>query len=573
MKRTSLAVLVVALALVGLLAPVAFAQAPAPKVSINGLIDNVTAYTHNAINASGLTNAKDSQWYGRIRGRLDFIGEVGKAKGVLGIELDHTYGQTGSNDSSIAISGPQAGATSVATQPGTDGGFDLNTDSRGIIEIKWLYVEFPVPLIPVPTTARLGAQPFGAAANYKLAVYANGDFPGVNVVSQVTPNVKIVGTYVQIQESLVGIQSRRNQTGPLGYGGTGAQGGVASFFSRADVQNRGDDFAVIGSLEITPFKGLDIKPMYSLFYAQGGTDGNARQGRGGLVAGGSNAVTGNAFNNADGTFRGGVNEYRHTVGVDGRLRMGPFSFDPTVLYQFGNRAVVVPSAFAGVITNRTAGSKAHANLDAWLVDLREGFQLGPLLIEALQVYSTGNKARNSTLGTVRYFQPLDTDTSYLADWGTQVTSLGVDYINTWNSAGARMAYPGAAIGWDKYGRGQLGLKATYAITPALSIMAGANGHWTAEGMDRDGTAVAGGGIMPNFAGPKVRGTSHFVGTEYTTLLSWRFADGLVWDNAFGYLMAGKALDAVTANLFPAAPGYHRSALDTYILSSRVRFTF
>src|SRR6266851_6639350 len=224
MKRTSLAVLVVALALVGLLAPVAFAQAPAPKVSINGLIDNVTAYTHNAINASGLTNAKDSQWYGRIRGRLDFIGEVGKAKGVLGIELDHTYGQTGSNDSSIAISGPQAGATSVATQPGTDGGFDLNTDSRGIIEIKWLYVEFPVPLIPVPTTARLGAQPFGALANYKLAVYANGDFPGASITSQITPNVKLVGTYVQVEENLVGTGSKTNLAGPFGISNTQNRG-------------------------------------------------------------------------------------------------------------------------------------------------------------------------------------------------------------------------------------------------------------------------------------------------------------------------------------------------------------
>src|SRR5258705_4893644 len=34
---------------------------------------------------------------------------------------------------------------------------------------------------------------------------------------------------------------------------------------------------------------------------------------------------------------GGVNEYRYTVGLDSRLRMGPFSLDPTVLYQFGNK--------------------------------------------------------------------------------------------------------------------------------------------------------------------------------------------------------------------------------------------
>ena len=139
-----------------------YAQAPAPKVTINGLIDNLTSYSRNVSNYDALLNRNDIQWYGRTRGRFDFIGEIGKAKGVLGIELDHTYGQTGSNDSSIGNTGATASIAN-ATAFGTDGGFDLNTDSRGIIEIKWLYVEFPVPLIPVPTTARLGAQPFGAA--------------------------------------------------------------------------------------------------------------------------------------------------------------------------------------------------------------------------------------------------------------------------------------------------------------------------------------------------------------------------------------------------------------------------
>ena len=47
MKRTSLAVLMIALAIVALAAPLAFAQAPAPKVTINGLIDNVTSYSQN----------------------------------------------------------------------------------------------------------------------------------------------------------------------------------------------------------------------------------------------------------------------------------------------------------------------------------------------------------------------------------------------------------------------------------------------------------------------------------------------------------------------------------------------
>ena len=106
MKRTTLAVLMIALAILAMAAPLAYAQAPAPKVTINGLIDNVTSYSENIANYNGgVFNRKDQMWYLRTRGRFDFIGEVGKAKGVLGIELDHVYGQAGSNDSTIVNAG------------------------------------------------------------------------------------------------------------------------------------------------------------------------------------------------------------------------------------------------------------------------------------------------------------------------------------------------------------------------------------------------------------------------------------------------------------------------------------
>jgi hypothetical protein len=545
MKRT-LVVLMLALAVLALAVPMAQAQAPAPKVTINGLIDNVTTYSQNIANYNtGIFNKEDRLWYYRTRGRFDFIGEVGKAKGVLGIELDHVFGQAGSNDSTIVNAGGAA-TTAVQTGFGTDGSFDLNTDSRGIIEIKWLYVEFPVPLIPVPTTARLGAQPFGSLANYKLAAYATGDFPGVSVTSQLTPNVKLVGTYIQVEEGLTGQGQPRS--------------GLVNSFGISNLQDRGDDYAWIIAPEITPFKGLDIKPMFSMFYAQGTTNGNARQGRGGL-----NTTT--AYTTPDGASRGGIEEYRYTVGLDARLRMGPFSFDPTFLYQFGSRPTIGQAAFApaGVI----AGRRYYADISAWLLDLRAGFQLGPLLIEGLGMYTTGNSARNTTLNNVHYFQPLTTDTGYLADWGTQLTSLGIDYLNAWNEAGGRIAYPGVSIGWDKYGRAQVGVKATYAITPALSVMAGANAHWTAEKVDRNSTAVAGAGLLPVWnQGSVGRDRSRFVGTEFMALVSWRFADGLVWDNAAGYMFAGPALDAVTD---PLAGG--RNTNNPFIATSRVRFTF
>ena len=87
-----------ALALLGVVTPDAFAQAPTPTFKINGLIDQLTTYSRNTSNYDGDLASNDKQWYGRTRGRLDFIGEVGKAKGVVGIEIDLAYGQTGSAD-------------------------------------------------------------------------------------------------------------------------------------------------------------------------------------------------------------------------------------------------------------------------------------------------------------------------------------------------------------------------------------------------------------------------------------------------------------------------------------------
>jgi hypothetical protein len=260
-----------------------------------------------------------------------------------------------------------------------------------------------------------------------------------------------------------------------------------------------------------------------------------------------------------------MNEYRYTVGVDARLRMGAFSLDPTFMYQFGNKAIIAPATFAAVAV---PGRKYYSDLQAFLFDVRAGYQLGPLLIEGLVMYTSGNTARNTTLGTTRSYQPLTTDTGYLADWGTNMTSLGIDYLNAWNEAGGRIAYPGVSIGWDKYGRGQIGAKATYAITPQLSVMGGANGHFTAQPVDRNGVATPGAGITPDFTGAGSRENQRYVGTELMALITYRFAPGLTWDNQFGYMFMGPALDAVTD---PAYGG--RNTNDPFMLTSRIRFTF
>src|SRR3972149_6724250 len=89
---------------------------------------------------------------------------------------------------------------------------------------------------------------------------ATGDLAGVNLVTTGSPNVKSNFPSAQIEEEVTGGST----------GGTGATAFV-----------RGDDFAIITSLEVTPIKGLDLRPTYAVLWAPGATHGIARVGVGG----------------------------------------------------------------------------------------------------------------------------------------------------------------------------------------------------------------------------------------------------------------------------------------------------
>jgi hypothetical protein len=506
------------------------AQAPAPKVTITGFIDQIGTYTRNMSHYDlDYNRANDVQAYGRTRGRFDIIGEVGKAKGVLGLELDMYYGQTGNADNNIQGTGTSAGF-------GASGGFDLNTDSRTIFEIKWLYTEFPLP-IPLPTTLRLGAQPFSTLATDKLAIYANGDFPGVAMIFDITPAAKLNLTYVQVEEALTG--------------------GRDNFV-------RGEDWALIASFGFSPFKGLDIKPMYSFFEAKGPTSGSARQGRGGVDTAGSFPTT-----------RPGVTEHRNTIGVDSRFTAGPVTLQPTVMYQFGTREAVVNAAYATAA--HPAGSIQEADISAWLVDVRAGFNVGPLSIGVMGMITTGNKAKTNPFKDINYYQPLDTDTSYAADFGTQIFSLGIDYFNILNPNVGGLN-PGVAIGYDKYGRMGGGAKVAYAITPTFTVGAGAAAFWTHKSVDTDSTLTATGGLLPA-GGTAAKGDSQYLGTEVNLSATYRFAPGLALDVAGGYLFAGDALghattvgccNGVTTTQFR---GSDKGVDNVLIGTARVRYSF
>src|SRR5215471_12573180 len=206
--------LVLSLALMALLGFVAppdvFAQAaaPTPKATITGFIDNVGTWTQNMSTSDlNVNRNRDNQVYGRTRGRFDIVGEVGQAKAVFGFEIDSYWGQTGfidSNNGPGCVTAGSGAVTCGAVGTGSESSFDLNTDTQGNFQIKWLYTEFPLPLVPIPVIVRLGAQPFATAASYKLATYANGDFGGANFYATFSPTMKAQFTYVAIDENLLG---------------------------------------------------------------------------------------------------------------------------------------------------------------------------------------------------------------------------------------------------------------------------------------------------------------------------------------------------------------------------------
>src|SRR2546430_5625754 len=245
------------------LTPLALAQVPAPKVTITGLFDQVTSAGKNFYDAN-LARDNDREWYARTRFRPDFEFAVGRTKAVLGIELDLNYGQTGSNDGGFPgnNSGTACGFVGGCKGAGSaGGGLDLNTDVAGLFEIKWIYTEFDLtgkdslmPFIPVLTVARLGGQPFATIAHYKV-YYANGDFPGLDLYSTFTPDIKNHFAWVDVEDQLAG----RDRT------------------TATTRTSRGEDYAFIISPELTPFKGLDLKPMFSWFHADGLTAGAARR--------------------------------------------------------------------------------------------------------------------------------------------------------------------------------------------------------------------------------------------------------------------------------------------------------
>jgi hypothetical protein len=580
--RRIVAVVACLVAILGLLAPVAFAQAPTPKVTINGLFDQITSGGSNIYDGNS-SRTGDREWYARTRFRPDFTFEVGRTKAVLGLEFDIDYGQNGNcgagpgKATAANITGASCAGQGKA---GSTAAAGLNTDVAGIVEVKWMYTEFDLtgkdalmPFIPVRTVARAGLQPFGTYGGlvgpYR-ASYAQGDFAGFEALTTWAPNLTTGLAFVMVEDQLGG------------YSRSGVVAGTAG------KPTHGDDFAFIFEPTFTPFKGLDLKPMYSYARFEGTTSSQARRNATNITTTGTfgaftSATAGGGVAGApsyqNGVGAGGVARYangdpsnsesRHTIGLDGRYRAGPFSLDPTIFYQFGTRNDVVYD------NPGTGGSyRAHsveADMSSWLVDIQGGFQLGPLLLEARAIYSTGNKARDNIGRSIRYFEPLDVDTGYYAGWAN-ILALGIDYFN---GNGAQNGGMDTNIGYDRYGRGQFGVRATYSLTPALSLYTVISPTWTAEKVDTD-TNINAAGLRVCATKSDIgtqcfmKGDHSYIGTEADLGTTWRFAPNTAFDLVGAYLFAGPALDTRRCGTTGC---FSERAHDGWDIAARVRMSF
>ena len=536
--RRSLIVALGVLAVLGMLTLPSFAQAPAPKVTINGLVDSVvSAYSNTSQNGGqDVTSPVDRGWHSRQRGVFTLTGEVGKTKGVWAVELDFMNGAGSVNGGNAFGSNNNA-----VVHTGITANFDLDTDVASAIETKWLYLETPItgpgslmPFIPVTTIGRFGGQP-ARGHNYKGALIFTGDFPGVNFETKWAPNVRSTLTYVQIAEAI----------------------------DRVAAPGQKEAFAFLASVEVDVFKGLTVKPTYAYAFFNGGncgTNNHGTQNFGGINFNGNcpgaTTLTATLTSTATNVGSGG-DIRRHYFGGEARWTSGPFYVEPSVFFLRGDEDVPA------------AGGRKNVDINAYIIDTSAGFRTGPLNLEARAMYTPGVGANHSLNngggGTDRRYAAIHTGNNYMAGW-SEIWKSNISYLTTLmvsgNGGGLVLR---SSPGYDKYGRVFFALAMDYSLTPALTLRALTNVSWTDTKVDTTGFLAGG---VTGITTRGTRGTERYLGNEWNLGFTYRFAPNVAFDLVGAILLTGDAL-----NHARTAGGPVFQAHDVYKGAARIRLTF
>ena len=310
-----------------------------------------------------------------------------------------------------------------------------------------------MPFIPFLTVARAGGQPYGTIANYKV-YYANGDFAGLDLYSTFTPGIKNHLAFVVVEDQLAG-------------------GNRAAATART---NRGEDYALIVSPEFTPFKGLDLKPMFSWFHADGLTSGAARR---------------SADQHPDRRRRHATS--RRPSAVARRPVMRPTRKTATRSAWTragvsGRSASTPPSLSSGVSTTRRRSGRT-ARSGASRVTPRPGCSTSSAATSSARYSSSCGActARATRRGTTCPWASgtSSRSTSTPGTGAVAGSASSASASTTSTAAAAPTSSMDTNVGYDRYGRGQFALRATYSITPALSVYGVVAPTWSAEKVDTD----------------------------------------------------------------------------------------
>jgi hypothetical protein len=155
-------------------------KAPAVEIKVSGFIDTQTMWLRNVFNTPGpifggfgavpASVDKTNAWL-ESRGRLKFDAIMGKElSGTIFLEMDSS----------------RWGELSPAADQRNAFGVTSTSADRGAVEVKNVYFDFGVPVIPIVTTVRVGLQPLGIRPDLVLTTDGMGVTIGLRPVDPLT---------------------------------------------------------------------------------------------------------------------------------------------------------------------------------------------------------------------------------------------------------------------------------------------------------------------------------------------------------------------------------------------------
>jgi hypothetical protein len=522
---------VVLLLLVGLAAIPAWAA----ELRLTGFVDSIFPHFQSNISPprdggdSDVTRGNDQHTIGRTRGRMYFnMIASDDLRGVFGFELDAIWGAC----------------------PDGDMCFDRNTDQAGLIETKWLYVDFRIPQLPFGNRMRLGGMPLYATPLHGQTVL-HGDMGGGDWLLNFTDQVALHLYYVQFEEDTTA--------------------GVDRFPNMPVANQFGEDYATGMTLRLKPIDGLDLHIPFVYGHLQLPSDTMTSQ-------------SSPAFNSPQ-YFTNVTTESRFYVGFDSRYRWGNTSIEPTFMYLFGTRKFCTPGSLVRAETDgdlidctSPAGSRRNNDFNAFFGNLNVSHTKGPWLFQGKLQYTSGNRANddlnNTGIGSranIQVYSHMDADGGpFFQEWfeifgNSETDGTSIDTFLRMGEAGTL----------DRFGWQIVAGAVEYQATDKLILEGAAGGFWSAKktgcpAVFRQGSLsgrcgaandedvnTASGEPIYNFTS-----NSRYLGWEVAGGVRYTIMPGLTWTPRLAYADYGKGLDQ-----------NNRKATNAWVLSNRVIYIF